>query len=191
MQCPDCGHQAPVADFGDPLRCPDCGIYYEKAVIARDQKARLDQATQASAKRSASERPHKVLHFLVIAVAVVGILFTFNGVKRYFDKKNHLAPIMAGAIPDRIGCDVGCGRLNDFRGWQPYLQRVAEVVRRDYQCKRVDYVSVSNESVIPDNPKFFAVCDGEFSEPGKDGRPYVTEHFKKVIDLQYRRLNLK
>lgn len=32
MQCPSCEHEAPVASFGEPLRCPDCGAYYEKAL---------------------------------------------------------------------------------------------------------------------------------------------------------------
>lgn len=32
MQCPSCDHTAPQADFGDPMRCPGCGAYYEKAL---------------------------------------------------------------------------------------------------------------------------------------------------------------
>ncbi|WP_437881025.1 hypothetical protein [Pseudomonas sp. LRF_L74] len=32
MKCPSCEHEAPQAAFGNPLRCPDCGIFYEKAV---------------------------------------------------------------------------------------------------------------------------------------------------------------
>lgn len=32
MQCPSCNHEAPTAAFGDPLRCPDCGAFYEKAL---------------------------------------------------------------------------------------------------------------------------------------------------------------
>lgn len=35
MQCPNCNHEAPQIEFGDPLRCPDCGAYYEKAVALR------------------------------------------------------------------------------------------------------------------------------------------------------------
>lgn len=37
MQCPVCEHEAPVANFGEPLRCPDCRAFYEKAVIAKAQ----------------------------------------------------------------------------------------------------------------------------------------------------------
>lgn len=32
MQCPSCDFEAPQVDFGDPLRCPGCGAYYEKAL---------------------------------------------------------------------------------------------------------------------------------------------------------------
>lgn len=52
MQCPECGHQAPVADFGDPLRCPDCGIYYEKAVQLNAEKAARPINTQQSSNAS-------------------------------------------------------------------------------------------------------------------------------------------
>lgn len=43
MQCPDCQFEAPAAAFGDPLRCPECGIFYEKAL-----KLPKPAATQAS-----------------------------------------------------------------------------------------------------------------------------------------------
>lgn len=39
MQCPSCDHIAPTADFGDPLRCPDCGAFYEKALELKLRKA--------------------------------------------------------------------------------------------------------------------------------------------------------
>lgn len=32
MQCPSCDFEASQADFGSPLRCPDCGAFYEKAL---------------------------------------------------------------------------------------------------------------------------------------------------------------
>lgn len=35
MQCPSCDHEAPQATFGDPLRCPSCGAFYEKALKLR------------------------------------------------------------------------------------------------------------------------------------------------------------
>lgn len=32
MQCPVCNHEAPQFDFGDPLKCPECGVDYNKAL---------------------------------------------------------------------------------------------------------------------------------------------------------------
>lgn len=39
MQCPSCEHLAPQADFGDPLRCPECGAFYRKALARLERKA--------------------------------------------------------------------------------------------------------------------------------------------------------
>lgn len=38
MKCPACDHEAPQADFGEPLQCPDCGAYYQKALAAKIRK---------------------------------------------------------------------------------------------------------------------------------------------------------
>lgn len=32
MRCPSCDHEAPQTEFGEPMRCPACGAYYEKAL---------------------------------------------------------------------------------------------------------------------------------------------------------------
>jgi hypothetical protein len=42
MQCPACGTDSSVAAFGDPLRCPDCGADYEKALLHRERSAGSD-----------------------------------------------------------------------------------------------------------------------------------------------------
>jgi len=39
MKCPSCDHQAPRADFGDPRRCPECGVFYHKALESPERKA--------------------------------------------------------------------------------------------------------------------------------------------------------
>lgn len=60
MQCPSCEHEAPQADFGDPLRCPDCGAFYEKALEIKLRKAtasaQLAQPSQVS--RGAAPTPY-------------------------------------------------------------------------------------------------------------------------------------
>lgn len=48
MQCPSCDHEAPAAAFGDPLRCPDCGAFYAKA-LAIKLKAELAPAVNPQA----------------------------------------------------------------------------------------------------------------------------------------------
>ena len=41
MQCPKCDHQDTEAAFGDPAKCPSCGVYYAKALA---HKQRMDAA---------------------------------------------------------------------------------------------------------------------------------------------------
>lgn len=45
MQCPACTFEAPAAEFGEPLRCPECGAFYEKAVALQQRKL-LQAASQ-------------------------------------------------------------------------------------------------------------------------------------------------
>lgn len=39
MQCPNCNHEAPQADYGDALQCPSCGAFYAKALAAKQRRA--------------------------------------------------------------------------------------------------------------------------------------------------------
>jgi len=39
MLCPACGHESSAASFGDPLRCPDCGADYQKALLYKERIA--------------------------------------------------------------------------------------------------------------------------------------------------------
>ena len=39
MQCPSCDYEAPQSQFGEPLRCPDCGAFYEKALELKLRKS--------------------------------------------------------------------------------------------------------------------------------------------------------
>lgn len=60
MQCPSCEHEAPQADFGDPLRCPDCGAFYEKALEIKLRKATASAqpAQPAQVNRGAAATPY-------------------------------------------------------------------------------------------------------------------------------------
>lgn len=46
MQCPRCDHAAPLSSFGDPPKCPACGVFYEKALAL---KLRKESATVTGA----------------------------------------------------------------------------------------------------------------------------------------------
>jgi|GEM_PF-1720827 len=197
MKCPVCDHEGPVADFGDPLRCPDCGAFYEKAVLA---KAKMDAAAHAASAPAAPPKgssvkknpsaPRKKTSFFTWFVLAVIMVFALKACFGNSPSKNvsshpaamnppaapnHLAPIESGAIPDRIGCDEGCDRLNQFEQWQPYLSKVVEVHRRQEKCKKVVYVGVSHESPVS-NPTFFVMCENE------KGQSYNTEYTKAEVE---------
>ncbi|MGF6695221.1 membrane protein YdbS with pleckstrin-like domain [Metapseudomonas resinovorans] len=53
MQCPSCNHEAPAASFGDPLRCPDCGAFYEKALQLSLRNKLREEAPAAPAMPAA------------------------------------------------------------------------------------------------------------------------------------------
>lgn len=80
MQCPACDHEAPQADFGSPLRCPECGSYYEKAMELKQK--RLLEAQRKDLRRAApsatpSPEPKKKrswLKWLFVGMMVVGFL---------------------------------------------------------------------------------------------------------------------
>ncbi len=72
MQCPACNHEASDEQFGGPLRCPDCGAFYAKALAL---KQRRDGAVAAVAVKS----PKKSLRFNWqyggIALGVIFVLY--------------------------------------------------------------------------------------------------------------------
>lgn len=95
MQCPACGHVDNEVAFGKPAKCPSCGAFYDKAVIARARKAEaLYQAAQREerkrkleavagpAKQAASMSRSVFLSFIssqffgraVLVVAVLGMV---------------------------------------------------------------------------------------------------------------------
>lgn len=64
MKCPACKVESPVADFGDPLKCPHCGAYYEKAAwnasaqLSRDEHDRMLKERKVVPGASPSILPH-------------------------------------------------------------------------------------------------------------------------------------
>lgn len=38
MQCPACEHESSPESFGDPAKCPHCGVYYQKALALKQRR---------------------------------------------------------------------------------------------------------------------------------------------------------
>lgn len=85
MQCPTCEHEAPVAEFGDPLRCPECGAFYEKAVqlkAKREAAMLVNQQPQKPTEKGVSDAGGRsagsrfamwVAVFVVVTVVVAAV----------------------------------------------------------------------------------------------------------------------
>lgn len=79
MQCPSCEHEAPQADFGDPLRCPDCGAFYEKALVLKLR--REHSAAPPAPPVQAPQKPIKkrtAWPFFVIPIAIFAMAGILN-----------------------------------------------------------------------------------------------------------------
>lgn len=73
MQCPVCNHEAPKSDVGDPLRCSECGVDYNKALSAKQRNESGADQLSASSERI-SLRQRKILWIMagIAAVAIAG-----------------------------------------------------------------------------------------------------------------------
>lgn len=71
MQCPECGHTPKPEDNADPARCPECGIYYHKALARRLREAEALNAKPApKARPGVSKIPLLLLGCVVIVVGL-------------------------------------------------------------------------------------------------------------------------
>lgn len=50
MQCPACNHEAEQAEYGEPARCPACGVFYEKALALKNRRLAAEAAAVEAAK---------------------------------------------------------------------------------------------------------------------------------------------
>lgn len=60
MQCPACSHNGSTSDFGQPQRCPGCGAFYEKALIARAKRNALAARTETKREQVARQQARVV-----------------------------------------------------------------------------------------------------------------------------------
>lgn len=73
MQCPECNHIPLAGSQPDENRCPECGIFYQKAVEmrrVREQQAQQQFAADAAAKKQAVN---------ALSPAVRGAMAEFKG----------------------------------------------------------------------------------------------------------------
>lgn len=59
MQCPNCEYVATEEAFGDPAKCPDCGVYYAKALANKIRKDNAE-AARAAEREMATAAPSVV-----------------------------------------------------------------------------------------------------------------------------------
>lgn len=48
MQCPACEKEFAQHEYGEPARCPDCGVFYEKALALKQRKLAAKKAAEDS-----------------------------------------------------------------------------------------------------------------------------------------------
>ncbi|MGK8437271.1 hypothetical protein ACRS3X_07955 [Ectopseudomonas hydrolytica] len=58
MQCPSCNYEAPTASFGDPLRCPECGAFYEKALELKLKRSPSSAQDSVTPSKGAAPTPY-------------------------------------------------------------------------------------------------------------------------------------
>lgn len=73
MQCPECSHTPLAGSQPDPGRCPECGIFYQKAVEMRREREQLAQQ-QAAADVAAKKQA-----FNALSPAVRGAMAEYKG----------------------------------------------------------------------------------------------------------------
>ncbi len=81
MQCPVCEQDAPVAAFGDPLRCPECGVFYEKAVQLKarreagaNMRPELSRVTQVAKSSREQKGARSSVWLAATAILLIGLL---------------------------------------------------------------------------------------------------------------------
>lgn len=64
MQCPACSHEAPDNAFGEPAKCPACGVFYHKALANKERIEKAKAARNLKPVTPAKPEPAKRLGFL-------------------------------------------------------------------------------------------------------------------------------
>ena len=81
MQCPECNHIPLAGNQPDPSRCPECGIYYQKALELRlAAKSKQQAAAQLEVAKAMSPKVKAVMAQYKGAqpVVIVDMSMSFN-----------------------------------------------------------------------------------------------------------------
>lgn len=79
MQCPACEHQAPQVEFGEPAKCPSCGVYTQKALKVK--LAKQLEAEQPARPLAAGQPPKQPAAFQLMADHVAVATRGLDGVQ--------------------------------------------------------------------------------------------------------------
>lgn len=60
MQCPACNREADENAFGNPAKCPECGVFYEKALALKRRREQAE-ASAASLQPQSQRKAKSVL----------------------------------------------------------------------------------------------------------------------------------
>lgn len=55
MQCPACNHEADPASYGQPAKCPECGVFYEKALALKQRLGAVEEKVSEAPPPKASK----------------------------------------------------------------------------------------------------------------------------------------
>lgn len=50
MQCPACNKESDPSEYGEPAKCPACGVFYEKALALKQRRLAAEEAAAEAAK---------------------------------------------------------------------------------------------------------------------------------------------
>lgn len=50
MQCPACNHEADPSAYGQPAKCPECGVFYEKALVLKQRRIAAEEKAPEAPK---------------------------------------------------------------------------------------------------------------------------------------------
>lgn len=143
MQCPVCEYEAAASEFGEPAKCPACGVYYQKALAnkLRIQKSvenstvKVDQTSfsekikqgMSNARQSVGEGQRITFsdwlnsnpHMKVVGALVLGLLVG------YFAGREHVKYEIKSALQDSF---KGLAGVFSGSSDSKHAEKVAEVI---------------------------------------------------------------